>query len=164
MTLIHHLQKGWELTGNRESLGFLITATHSLANRFDKRVDAVRSWDTLVTKRQNITDQETNFLIITDSMCSKSGIYQRSCAACLGSDPTDMNLLFYVGNCTANQTLIDIATVHAHTVQQDIVRKDYSTFHCCDIDPQTNQILFQETFQGYKDWSTWTRYERLASS
>ncbi|KAJ5831715.1 hypothetical protein N7474_000026 [Penicillium riverlandense] len=135
--LMPALQKDWELTGNRESLDFLITAAHSLATRFDKRVNAVRSWDTLVTKRQNITDQETNFLIIIDSMY--------------------MDLLFYIGNYTANQTLIDIATAHAHTVQQDIVRKDYSTFHCCDIDPQTNKIKFQETVQGYKDWSTWTR-------
>lgn len=74
-----------------------------------------------------------------------------------------MDLLFYIGNYTANQTLIDIATAHAQTVQQDIVRKDYSTFHCCDIDPQTNKIIFQETVQGYKDWSTWTRYGFLAS-
>lgn len=72
--LMPALQKDWELTGNRESLDFLITAAHSLATRFDKRVNAVRSWDTLVTKRQNITDQETNFLIIIDSMCSESSI------------------------------------------------------------------------------------------
>lgn len=69
-----------------------------------------------------------------------------------------MDLLYYAGYRTGNQTLIDIATTHAHTVLRDIVRDDYSTFHCCNIDPETNHIKFQETVQGYKDWSTWSRY------
>lgn len=74
-----------------------------------------------------------------------------------------MDLLFYAGHHTGNQTLIDIATAHAHTVRRNIVRKDYSTFHCCNIDPQNDQIKFQETVQGYKDWSTWSRYEIVLS-
>lgn len=64
-------QKDWELTGNQDSLDTIVTAAHSLATRFDPRVKAVRSWDSLVTKRQNITNQKTNFLLIVDSMCSK---------------------------------------------------------------------------------------------
>ena len=61
-------QKVWELTGNKDSLDTIVTAAHSLATRFDPRVKAVRSWDSLVNKRQNITNQETNFLVIIDSM------------------------------------------------------------------------------------------------
>jgi hypothetical protein len=64
-------QKDWELTGNQDSLDTIVTAAHSLATRFDPRVKAVRSWDSLVNKRQNITNKETNFLVIIDSMCSK---------------------------------------------------------------------------------------------
>ncbi|KAJ6030330.1 uncharacterized protein N7446_000609 [Penicillium canescens] len=131
-------QKDWELTGNQDSLDTIVTAAHSLATRFDPRVKAVRSWDSLVNKRQNITNKETNFLVIIDSMCN-------------------MDLLFYAGHHTGNQTLIDIATTHAHTVRRNIVRKNYSTFHCCNIDPQNDKIKFQETVQGYKDWSTWSR-------
>ncbi|KAB8075853.1 Six-hairpin glycosidase [Aspergillus leporis] len=132
------LRRDWELTGNRTSFDSLITAAHSLATRFDARVDAVRSWDSLVNKRHNITNKATNFLVIIDSMCN-------------------MDLLYYAGYHTANQTLIDIATTHAHTVRHSIVREDYSTFHCCNIDPLTDKIIFQETVQGYKDWSTWSR-------
>jgi hypothetical protein len=64
-------RKDWELTGNQVSLDSIVTAAHSLATRFDPRVKAVRSWNSLVNKRQNITNQETNFLVIIDSMCSK---------------------------------------------------------------------------------------------
>ncbi|KAL4888902.1 Six-hairpin glycosidase-like protein [Aspergillus ambiguus] len=132
------LRRDWELTGNFTSLESIITAAHNLASRYDARVGAVRSWDSLENKRHNITDREANFLVIIDSMCN-------------------MDLLFYVGYHTGNQTLVDIATTHAHTVLQDIVRDDYSTFHCCNIDPRSDAIKFQETVQGYKDWSTWSR-------
>lgn len=66
------LRRSWELTGNLTSLQSVITAAHSLASRYDSRVNAIRSWDSLVNKRHNITDQDTNFLIIIDSMCSRS--------------------------------------------------------------------------------------------
>lgn len=69
-----------------------------------------------------------------------------------------MDLLYYAGNHTSNQTLIDIATKHSQTVLRGIVRPDYSIFHCCNINPQTDEIIWQKTVQGYKDWSTWTRY------
>lgn len=65
------LRKDWELTGNHKSLDAIVTAAHSLASRFDPRVNAIRSWDSLQTKELNITDKETNFLVIIDSMCSE---------------------------------------------------------------------------------------------
>lgn len=65
------MKKDWELTGNKAALDSIINAAHSLATRYDERVSAVRSWDSLVNKRQNITDKENNFLIIIDSMCSE---------------------------------------------------------------------------------------------
>lgn len=68
-----------------------------------------------------------------------------------------MDLLYYAGHHTSNQTLIDIATKHSHTVLRDIVRPDHSIFHCCNINPQTDELIWQKTVQGYKDWSTWTR-------
>lgn len=66
------LRKDWELNGNQKSLDTIITAAHSLATRFDPRVNAIRSWNSLQTKALNVTDMETNFLIIVDSMCSMS--------------------------------------------------------------------------------------------
>ncbi|KAK1145521.1 hypothetical protein N8T08_004079 [Aspergillus melleus] len=136
--IVPALRKDWELTGNTKSLGSVIIAAHSLATRYDPRVRAIRSWDNLVNKRHDIRDKTTDFLAIVDSMCN-------------------LDLLYYAGYQTANRTLIDIATRHAHTVMRDIIREDHSTFHLVNIDPRNNSIKFQETVQGYRDWSTWSR-------
>jgi hypothetical protein len=69
------LQKDWELTGNQESLQSVINAAYALASRYDNRVRAIRSWDVAINDRYSITDMETNFLVIIDSMCSK---YQKN--------------------------------------------------------------------------------------
>lgn len=68
------LQKDWELTGNPESLQSVINAAYALASRWDDRVKAIRSWDVAINDRYSITDMETNFLVIIDSMCSESPI------------------------------------------------------------------------------------------
>ena len=65
------LRKDWELNGNIESLHSIITAAHSLASRYKEGVKAIRSWNQAVNKRYSIVDQNNNFLVIIDSMCSK---------------------------------------------------------------------------------------------
>lgn len=65
------LQKDWELTGNKESLHSVVNAAYALASRYDDRVKAIRSWDVAINDRYSITDMDTNFLVIIDSMCSK---------------------------------------------------------------------------------------------
>jgi hypothetical protein len=66
------LRMDWELTGNKESLKNVVTAAESLATRYDKRVGAIRSWDQAVNYRYKFTDMEKEFLVIIDSMCSRS--------------------------------------------------------------------------------------------
>jgi hypothetical protein len=65
------LQKDWELTGNPESLQSVVNAAYALASRYDDRVKAIRSWDVAINDRYSITDMNTNFLVIIDSMCSR---------------------------------------------------------------------------------------------
>jgi hypothetical protein len=65
------LQKDWELTGDRESRQSVTNAAYALASRYDDRVKAIRSWDVAINDRYSITDMDTNFLVIIDSMCSK---------------------------------------------------------------------------------------------
>ena len=50
-----------------------MTAAGNLASRYDDRMKAVRSWDKSVSTRYNITDKDSNFLVIVDSMCSMFG-------------------------------------------------------------------------------------------
>lgn len=64
------LRQDWELTGNYDSHASIMTAAGNLASRYDDRMKAVRSWDKSVSTRYNITDKDSNFLVIVDSMCS----------------------------------------------------------------------------------------------
>ena len=66
------LRVDWELTGNRDSFASVVRAAYSLASRWSDKVEAIRSWDKAVSHSYNIIDGEKNFLIIVDSMCSKS--------------------------------------------------------------------------------------------
>lgn len=62
----------WEMDGDRRALGSLVTAANALASRFDAKVGAIRSWDTCFTKRYHFDDPSQDFLVIIDSMMSKS--------------------------------------------------------------------------------------------
>ena len=61
----------WELTGNTHCLESYLTSALSLASRYDERVGAIRSWDKAVSKRYSFVDEEANFIVIIDSMCSE---------------------------------------------------------------------------------------------
>ncbi|KAF2036472.1 Six-hairpin glycosidase [Setomelanomma holmii] len=132
------LQKDWELTGNTESLQSVVNAAYALASRYDNRVKAIRSWDVAINDRYSITDMNTNFLVIIDSMCN-------------------LDLLYYVGHQQNDQSLIDIATHHADSIIHEILRPDYSSYHLVNFDPQSGQPQAKMTNQGWKDESTWSR-------
>ncbi|KAH8725049.1 Six-hairpin glycosidase-like protein [Phaeosphaeriaceae sp. PMI808] len=132
------LQKDWELTGNQESLQSVVNAAYALASRYDDRVKAIRSWDVAINNRYSITDMDTNFLVIIDSMCN-------------------LDLLYYVGHHKNDQTLIDIATQHADSIIHEILRPDYSSYHLVNFDPRTGEPQAKMTNQGWKDDSTWSR-------
>ncbi|UKZ91506.1 uncharacterized protein TrAFT101_006483 [Trichoderma asperellum] len=132
------LRQDWELTGNYDSRASVMTAASNLASRYDDRMKAVRSWDKSVSTRYNITDKDTNFLVIVDSMCN-------------------MDLLFYAGHHSSNQLLSDIATNHAHFVRRNLIRNDNSTWHVVNFDPRDGSLKTKHTHQGYSDDSTWSR-------
>ncbi|KAF2994392.1 hypothetical protein E8E13_002601 [Curvularia kusanoi] len=137
------LQKDWELTGNKESLQSVVNAAYALASRYDEKVKAIRSWDVAINDRYSITDMNTNFLVIIDSMCN-------------------LDLLYYVGHNQHDQTLIDIATQHADSIINEILRPDFSSYHLVNFDPRTGLPQAKMTNQGYRDESTWSRGQAWA--
>lgn len=66
------LRRDWELFGNEKSLDALINAADSLASRYDERAQAIRSWDRFSNAHHSITSMDDDFLVIIDSLCSKS--------------------------------------------------------------------------------------------
>ncbi|OJJ46019.1 hypothetical protein ASPZODRAFT_2035767 [Penicilliopsis zonata CBS 506.65] len=149
----------WELTGNEHSLQLVLTAAHSLATRYDPRVRAIRSWDALRQVNVEITSLTDDFLVIVDSMCN-------------------LDLLYYAAHHTADRTLSDIATAHAHTIISSILRREsphttvptnsryngplFSTCHVVNFDPRTGSVKERRTAQGYSHDSTWARGQAWA--
>lgn len=153
------LQKDWELTGNKESLQSVINAAYALASRYDEKVKAIRSWDVAINNRYSITDMNTNFLVIIDSMCSMYLLVERSNAELI---LPDLDLLYYVGHNQQDQSLINIATQHADSIIHEILRSDFSSYHLVNFDPLTGHPKAKMTNQGHKDESTWSRGQAWA--
>lgn len=150
-------RKDWELTSNENSLQTLLLGAESLATRFERRVGAIRSWDTLRQKDVCITSLTEDFLVIIDSMCN-------------------LDLLFYASKYRNDTKLADIATKHARTLLTSHLRHEvapakisngyksamYSTYHVVNFNPKTGLPKEKRTAQGYRSESTWARGQAWA--
>jgi hypothetical protein len=141
----------WELLHDETALATIVQAARSLYSRYSDKVRAVRSWNLIEQEGVQITDMETNFLCIIDSMCN-------------------MDLLFYAAAQTGQSEMASAATQHAHTlIREGLVRREqhrhrdgysgmlYSTFHVINLDQVTGRAKQLRTRQGYGDDSTWAR-------
>ncbi|KAJ6785237.1 hypothetical protein PWT90_05115 [Aphanocladium album] len=147
------LRRDYELTGDIRSLNSIVNAAESLASRYSETTKAIRSWDRFVNNGNNYVDKEAEFLVIIDSMCN-------------------LDLLYYAGHHASSQRLIDIATIHAHTIRETHLRSEpnipgskypaFSTCHVTNMCPKTGRILKRLTAQGYSDDSTWSRGQAWA--
>ncbi|KAJ0416893.1 Six-hairpin glycosidase-like protein [Aspergillus carlsbadensis] len=129
--------KAWELHRDSQAYSSLVLAAHSLASRFDARVQSLRSWDVCHTKRYSFTDTSKDFLVIIDNMLN-------------------LDLLFWAARETGDRSLYDVAVAHARTTQRDHVRADKSTCHVVNYH-QDGQVKAKFTHQGYSDESCWSR-------
>ena len=130
--------KAWELEGDHRAYNSLVIAAQSLVNRFDSRVQSLRSWDVCATKRYAFNDPSKDFLVIIDNMLN-------------------LNLLFWVAQKTGDRLMYDIAVAHARTTQRHHIRTDHSTFHVVNYDMHTGLPKSKFTHQGYADNSCWAR-------
>ena len=67
-----------------------------------------------------------------------------------------------MGHNQHDQTLIDIATQHADSIINEILRPDFSSYHLVNFDPRTGLPQAKMTNQGYRDESTWSRGQAWA--
>jgi SAM-dependent methyltransferase len=152
------LRKDWELFGNFRSLASIVRAANSLATRYVASAKAIRSWDLFIRKNTQITDMNTNVIVIIDSLCN-------------------LDLLFYAAAHSSSPHLAEMAVTHARTVIRTHLRPEphlsqpaigrykgqlYSTNHVTCIDPKTGNIKRRMTAQGYGDGSTWARGQAWA--
>ncbi len=69
----------------------------------------------------------------------------------------NLPLLFWASEVTGDCKYAKVATNHAHTARNVIIRDDNSTYHTYYFDPQTGEPTKGVTHQGYADDSCWSR-------
>jgi unsaturated chondroitin disaccharide hydrolase len=110
----------------------VIEAAHSLAKRYNPKVGMTRSWGAI--------DDDKSFEVIIDNLMN-------------------LELLFWAGQKSGNETLSDMAKSHATRTGKLWIRPDGSTAHLCVFSPETGELQkpCTGTPQGLAADSTWAR-------
>ncbi len=74
----------------------------------------------------------------------------------------NLGLLYWASKETGDPSFAEKANAHAHTVLARQVRRDWSTSHTMDFDPDTGAFLKQDTHQGLSATSCWSRGQSWA--
>jgi len=106
----------------------LKTGAESLISRYSPITKTIRSWDHNVWK----------FPVIIDNMMN-------------------LEFLMEVSKTTGDKKYADIAITHANTTMKNHFRKDFSSYHVIDYNPEVGGVLAKQTAQGAFDESSWAR-------
>ena len=112
---------------NKDFDSVLMNSAKSLASRYNDTVKSIRSWDS-----------DSAFKVIIDNMMN-------------------LELLFWATHHSGDSTYYNIAVNHANTTLKNHFRKDNSSYHVVEYDPDTGKILSKHTNQGLVDSSAWAR-------
>ena len=128
---------GFRLTGNEAYKQVLYQGAKSLSTRFQPTAGVIRSWD-FVRK-----GCDWKFPVIIDNMMN-------------------LELLMFASKAFDNDTLEYVARTHANTTLKNHFRKDYSSYHLVDYDPEDGHVRSRQTVQGYSNESSWGRGQAWA--
>jgi unsaturated chondroitin disaccharide hydrolase len=132
--------QGLRLTGDPHYRDVIMTASRSLATRYNPEVHAIKSWDT-----QRLTDgrEKWAYPVIIDNMMN-------------------LEMLFWAAAHRGDPQWREIAEQHALTSARAHVREDGSSAHVALFDPNTGALLRRTTWQGLSDSSAWARGQAWA--
>jgi unsaturated chondroitin disaccharide hydrolase len=106
----------------------MFTGAETLSKRFNEKTSVIRSWD----------HGNWKFPVIIDNMMN-------------------LELLFWASDYSGNPKFKEIAVTHADHTIKNHYRKDFSSYHVVDYDPNNGEILKKQTAQGLHDESAWAR-------
>lgn len=107
----------------------LMNSARSLATRFNPKIGCIQSWK---------ASKKWKFPVIIDNMMN-------------------LELLFWATQHSGDSSFYKIAVSHANTTLKNHFRKDNSSWHVVNYDPETGQVISKQTAQGYADYSAWSR-------
>ncbi|MEX0363017.1 MAG: glycoside hydrolase family 88 protein, partial [Allomuricauda sp.] len=126
---------GYKITKDENYKKVLIQAANSLSQRYSPVVKSIKSWN---RKKSWDGKTEWKFPVIIDNMMN-------------------LELLFEATTLSGDETFGKIAVEHALTTIKNHYRKDFSSYHVVDYDPDTGNVMDQATSQGFADESSWAR-------
>lgn len=121
----------YKLTGNERARAIALKAAGVLAERYNEKGRYIQAWGEFGVGTPYVK-------IIVDTMLN-------------------LPLLFWAGQETGDERYTGIATAHAHTCADYLVRDDFSSFHTYLMDPVSGKAVEGRTHQGFHDDSTWAR-------
>jgi len=122
--------EGYKLTKDEKYKQVVIDASDALISRFDPKVGCIKSWD--------FGKDRWTFPVIIDNMLN-------------------LEMLFEASILTGDEKYKNIAISHANTTLKNHFRKDYSTWHVVDYNPENGKVIKRTTHQGISDDSRWAR-------
>lgn len=123
--------KAYRHTGIIKYKNAAVKAAKMLLKRFNKNGNFIRAWGELVS-----SDREG--LMIIDTMMN-------------------LELLFWAAEETGDYSFYDAAYKHAITCMRQHIRKDFSSYHVVEFNPENGEVVKKKTHQGYGDETTWAR-------
>jgi rhamnogalacturonyl hydrolase YesR len=123
---------GYRITKNNSYLDIILTASNSLATRYNEKLGVIRSWDT------HSWNKQWQYAVIIDNMMN-------------------LEMLLWASEKFNAPKFRQIAVSHADKTLFNHFRKDYSTFHVVSYDTITGIPHAKNTAQGYSDSSAWAR-------
>lgn len=122
--------KAYDLTGERSYRDVVVQSAKTLITRYSPKVKSIRSWDH--------NRDKWKYPVIIDNMMN-------------------LEMLFRATQITGDFTFWKVAVNHANTTMKNHFRKDYSSYHVVDYDPETGEVRMKCTHQGNADDSFWSR-------
>ena len=122
--------RGYLLSGDESYREILIQSAETLITRYNEKVGCIRSWD----HHRELWD----YPVIIDNMMN-------------------LELLFWASKETGDPKYYDIAISHARNTIKNHYRKDNSSWHVLDYNPENGEVVSKVTFQGNSDESSWSR-------
>lgn len=126
----------YKLTGNERARTVALKAAAVLSERYNEKGRYIQAWG-------EVGEGTPCVKIIVDTMLN-------------------LPLLFWAGQEGGDKRYTDIATAHAHTCADYLVRDDFSSFHTYLMDPVSGKAIEGRTHQGFRDQSTWARGQAWA--
>ena len=131
---------GLRMGGKEEYKPVVVQAAKSLSTRFRPNAEIIQSWN---TDKGRPLKMGWKCPVIIDNLMN-------------------LELLFEATRLSGDSTYYNIAVSHADKTLKNHFRKDGSSYHVVDYDPETGEVLKRCTAQGYSDESAWARGQAWA--